>query len=205
MSADKTIDSLLKETRVFPPLPFYDLRAGSTALLVVDMQYLDAHRDYGMGRTARDNGLTDELEPYFAAVDAIVRASLQEEIECGRHQRSLHRMSNRSLGRLFAGLGEMRGGGDGHVLDVARIHDRADGNVEKAKEHDIAVFFRAFAVVAKPVLRHHAEIAQEEMALGAGGQRSRCGRRRRRGRARPGSPRRPAASAAETSPASSRA
>lgn len=58
--------------RVFPPLPFYDLRAHSTALLVVDMQYLDAHRDYGMGKTARENGLTEELEPYFTAVDAIV-------------------------------------------------------------------------------------------------------------------------------------
>ncbi len=58
--------------QVFPPLPFYDLRAGHTALLVVDMQYLDAHRDHGMGRTARDHGLADELEPYFSAVDLII-------------------------------------------------------------------------------------------------------------------------------------
>ena len=58
--------------RVFPPLPFYDLRAGATALLVVDMQYLDAHRGYGMGQRAREAGLEDELEPYFRAVDAIV-------------------------------------------------------------------------------------------------------------------------------------
>lgn len=58
--------------QVFPPLPFYELRRGSTALLVVDMQYLDAHREYGMGRTAREHGLEAELEPYFAAVDAIV-------------------------------------------------------------------------------------------------------------------------------------
>ena len=72
MDEVRTIDEASTWLRVFPPLPFYDLRAGSTALLVVDMQYLDAHRDYGMGRTARDNGLADELEPYFAAVDAIV-------------------------------------------------------------------------------------------------------------------------------------
>ena len=58
--------------QVFPPLPFYDLHAGHTALLVVDMQYLDAHRDYGMGRAAREHGLQAEMEPYFAAVDAIV-------------------------------------------------------------------------------------------------------------------------------------
>ena len=58
--------------QVFPPLPFYDLRAGHTALLVVDMQYLDAHRDYGMGRTAREHGLIEEMEPYFSAVDRII-------------------------------------------------------------------------------------------------------------------------------------
>ncbi|MDB5077116.1 MAG: isochorismatase hydrolase [Chloroflexi bacterium] len=58
--------------QVFPPLPFYDLHAGHTALLVVDMQYLDAHRDYGMGRNAKEQGLEEELEQYFQAVDAIV-------------------------------------------------------------------------------------------------------------------------------------
>ena len=35
---------------LFPPLPFHHLRRGATALLAVDMQYLDAHRDYGMSR-----------------------------------------------------------------------------------------------------------------------------------------------------------
>ncbi len=72
MDEIRTIDETRTWLQVFPPLPFYDLRAGSTALLVVDMQYLDAHRDYGMGRTAREHHLEGELEPYFAAVDAIV-------------------------------------------------------------------------------------------------------------------------------------
>ncbi len=72
MDEIRTIDETRTWLQVFPPLPFYDLRAGSTVLLVVDMQYLDAHRDYGMGRTAREHHLEDELEPYFAAVDAIV-------------------------------------------------------------------------------------------------------------------------------------
>jgi nicotinamidase-related amidase len=58
--------------QVFPPLPFYDLSVDHTALLVVDMQYLDAHRDFGMGRDAKEQGLEEELEPYFQAVDAIV-------------------------------------------------------------------------------------------------------------------------------------
>ncbi len=68
----RTITRTSTWLRVFPPLPFYELRARSTALLVVDMQYLDAHRDYGMGRTAREQGIAEALEPYFAAVDLIV-------------------------------------------------------------------------------------------------------------------------------------
>ena len=43
-----------------------------TALLIIDMQYLDAHRDYGMGKVIKDAGKAAEWEPYFAAVDEIV-------------------------------------------------------------------------------------------------------------------------------------
>ena len=43
-----------------------------TALLIIDMQYLDAHRDCGMGAMIKTAGKMDEWEPYFAAVDEIV-------------------------------------------------------------------------------------------------------------------------------------
>jgi nicotinamidase-related amidase len=48
------------------------IEAATTALLIIDMQYLDAHRDYGMGATIKAAGKVDEWEPYFAAVDEIV-------------------------------------------------------------------------------------------------------------------------------------
>jgi nicotinamidase-related amidase len=43
----------------------------STALVVVDMQYFDAARDAGEGRTAIELGVASYFEDYFAQIDAI--------------------------------------------------------------------------------------------------------------------------------------
>ena len=43
-----------------------------TALLVIDMQYLDAHPDWGIGRDAKQRGLEDALSYYWQQVKAIV-------------------------------------------------------------------------------------------------------------------------------------
>lgn len=48
-----------------------------TALLSIDMQYLDAHRDYGMGRTAKERGLTEKYEYYFQQVEQVVTPNIQ--------------------------------------------------------------------------------------------------------------------------------
>ena len=40
-----------------------------TALMVIDMQYLDAHRDYGMGATAKREGITAKYDYYFRQLD----------------------------------------------------------------------------------------------------------------------------------------
>ena len=42
-----------------------------TALLVVDMQYFDASRDWGEGKTARDLGVLPHFEDYFRQIDRI--------------------------------------------------------------------------------------------------------------------------------------
>jgi nicotinamidase-related amidase len=42
-----------------------------TALVVVDMQYFDAHRDWGEGKTAKDLGVESYFDPYFAQIDTI--------------------------------------------------------------------------------------------------------------------------------------
>lgn len=48
------------------------IRPGETALLVIDMQYLDAHRDWGMGRDAKTRGLHDKFEYYWHQLDTII-------------------------------------------------------------------------------------------------------------------------------------
>ena len=59
--------------------PFYDLfprredppiEAGKVALLTIDMQYLDAHRDGWVGRVAKAAGKEELLEPRWRAIDA---------------------------------------------------------------------------------------------------------------------------------------
>lgn len=44
----------------------------SSALLVIDLQYFDAHRDWGEGRTAQELGVAERFEPYFARIDEIL-------------------------------------------------------------------------------------------------------------------------------------
>jgi nicotinamidase-related amidase len=52
-----------------PPLK---LTTANTALLVVDMQYFDAHPDWGEGRTAKDLGVAHCFDPYFEQIDDII-------------------------------------------------------------------------------------------------------------------------------------
>ncbi len=59
---------------VFPPFPRFPLSARRTALVVVDMQYLDAHPDCGIGRTAALAGTADMFAEYWPAVERAVVA-----------------------------------------------------------------------------------------------------------------------------------
>ena len=57
---------------LFPPLPRVDLVPERTALLTIDLQYLDAHPDYGVGRRAKESGNSELLRPYFEDVARLV-------------------------------------------------------------------------------------------------------------------------------------
>ena len=63
--ADPSTDEREALARLFPNLPRFDLLPERTALIVIDMQYLDAHPDYGLGRRAKELGIAHLLEPYF--------------------------------------------------------------------------------------------------------------------------------------------
>ena len=69
--ADLTLDERAAMDELFPSLPPYELVPDKIALVIVDMQYLDAHPDYGLGRRARELGIAHLLEPYFDRCTAV--------------------------------------------------------------------------------------------------------------------------------------
>jgi nicotinamidase-related amidase len=71
---------------VLRPLPDLHLIPQHTALVIVDMQYLDAHRDHGMGATARRLGVQGAYEYFFTRVENIVIPNLQRlQSACRRY------------------------------------------------------------------------------------------------------------------------
>jgi nicotinamidase-related amidase len=58
--------------QVLNPPPPLRITTGNTALVVVDMQYFDAHPDWGEGRTAKEVGVAGHFDPYFAQLDEII-------------------------------------------------------------------------------------------------------------------------------------
>lgn len=62
----------------------FDIVPEKTALVIVDMQYLDAHRDYGMGADAKRLGVTDRYEYYFQQVEQVVIPNTQRLLDVCR-------------------------------------------------------------------------------------------------------------------------
>ena len=57
-------------------LPDCGVTRGSTALMIIDMQYLDAHRDHGLGVRGRDNGRSEDMEYYFQRLENVVTPNI---------------------------------------------------------------------------------------------------------------------------------
>ena len=62
---------------VFAPFPRFAISAAKTALIVVDMQYVDAHPDWGIGRAAREAGHVKAFAEYWPAVEGAIAAQLK--------------------------------------------------------------------------------------------------------------------------------
>jgi nicotinamidase-related amidase len=93
---------------LFPPPPPPQWNPGEVALMTIDMQYMDAHRDGWMGRVAKSQGNEHVLAQRYEAIDAILprirkvqdafRASGQEVI----HVRIAYRTEDgREAGRAY--------------------------------------------------------------------------------------------------------
>src|SRR5262245_20179314 len=58
--------------QILAPPPPLKVTPDNTALLVVDMQYFDAHPDWGEGRTPKEIGVEHCFDPYFTQIDDII-------------------------------------------------------------------------------------------------------------------------------------
>jgi len=82
--SDKTVFDAVFTSFDFPIVPM------RSALLVIDMQYLDAHPDYGMGAEAKRTGVTAKYDYYFRQLrevtipntQRLLAACRQTGIEC---------------------------------------------------------------------------------------------------------------------------
>jgi nicotinamidase-related amidase len=63
--------------------PPFEVAPGKTAFVIVDMQYLDAHRDYGMGLDAKAKGMERDLAYRFDQIDRIL-PNIQEVLRACR-------------------------------------------------------------------------------------------------------------------------
>jgi nicotinamidase-related amidase len=59
-------------TLVFPQLPDFPITRANTTLIIVDMQKLDAHPQYGIGARAREAGVGAIFDSYWTAVERAV-------------------------------------------------------------------------------------------------------------------------------------
>ncbi len=73
-----------------------------------------------------------------------------------------------SEGAVVRGLGEIAWIGDQDVFDVARMHQQTYGNVEITKANDVAIVPGALGIEFQPIARGRRQVAEQEVALGAG-------------------------------------
>src|SRR5262249_43684898 len=65
-------------------LPESKVKAGSTALMIIDMQYVDADRDHGIGLDGQKRGWTDEMEYYFSRLETLVVPNIKQLLDACR-------------------------------------------------------------------------------------------------------------------------
>ena len=93
---------------LFPRPPHAEWRLEEVALVTIDMQYMDAHRDGWMGRVAQSHGRQDLLAQRYDAIERIIPRirELQDAFREGGHEvlhvRIAYRTEDgRETGRAF--------------------------------------------------------------------------------------------------------
>ncbi len=81
MSNEELQDMLIT---LFGKLPEPQLARDNTALLCIDVQYVDAHPDYGLGARAKALGLHDKLSYYWSRLDELALPNMQRVLAAAR-------------------------------------------------------------------------------------------------------------------------
>ena len=81
MSNDELQDMLIT---LFGKLPEPQMTKDNTALLCIDVQYVDAHPDYGLGARAKELGLGDKLNYFWSRIDEMVLPNMQRVMGAAR-------------------------------------------------------------------------------------------------------------------------
>jgi nicotinamidase-related amidase len=79
-------EALIQSAKLFGDLPDFDLTPKQTAFVIVDMQYLDAHRDYGMGAEVNKLGLQETYEYFFSRIETVVIPHIKKLQDVCRRQ-----------------------------------------------------------------------------------------------------------------------
>jgi nicotinamidase-related amidase len=69
---------------LFGKIPEPQLARDNTALLCIDVQYVDAHPDYGLGARAKALGLHHKLSYYWSRLDELVLPNMQRVLAAAR-------------------------------------------------------------------------------------------------------------------------
>ena len=75
-----------KFSGVMKSLPEFELSSGDTAFIIVDMQYLDAHRDYGIGAEAKELGTAEDFDYFFTRIEELLIPNIQQMQEACRER-----------------------------------------------------------------------------------------------------------------------
>ena len=79
------LDLALRQSYQLPGgMPPITLERGAPALVIIDMQYLDAHRDGEFGRRARQHGIEDKVEWFFRRLDDTTVPAIGRLLEAAR-------------------------------------------------------------------------------------------------------------------------
>ena len=85
---------------LFEPSMPLQITTENTALLVVDMQYFDAHPDWGEGRTAKELGVAHHFQEYFDQIEAVTPQIQQLLGLFRRKEMDVIQFENKSMARI---------------------------------------------------------------------------------------------------------